>query len=339
MVKVLPVFLVLLLATSVWAEPRVVVSIKPVHSLVAAVMEGIAEPDLLLSGGESPHGHALRPSQARALAAADLVFWIGPDLETFLVRPLRSLSAGARVVSLLDTPGIELHAARAGGVWEAHHHGHGHDHGHGHHHDKDHKHPKPDHNHKRDHSHNHDHGHADKREPEPSPDAHLWLDPVNARAIVALALAELSELIPAERERLAANAARLTQRLQDLEAELEGLLAPVREVPFVVFHDAYQYLEKRYRLNAVGSITLDPERTPSAQRVREVQGLIRARGARCVFAEPQFTPRLVATVVEGSGARQGVLDPLGADLEPGSEAYFRLLRDLGENLHACLAHE
>ncbi|WP_305041363.1 zinc ABC transporter substrate-binding protein [Geoalkalibacter sp.] len=304
--KLLMVLLPLLLAVPAWSQPGVVVSIKPVHALVAGVLEGVAEPELLLSGGESPHSHALRPSQARARAEARLVFWVGPELETFLARPLRSLSGAARVVRLMDAEGVELLPARSGGVWDSHDQAHGHAHG--------------------------GHGHAEEHGADP----HLWLDPVNGRAIVAIALRESQALFPEQAELLAANAARLDARLRQLEAELAEQLAPVRAVPFVVFHDAYQYLEQRFGLNAAGSITLDPERVPGAQRVREVRELIRARDARCVFAEPQFTPRLVATVVEGSGARQGVLDPLGADLPPGPEAYFDLLSQLAANLRGCL---
>ncbi|WP_305045967.1 zinc ABC transporter substrate-binding protein [Geoalkalibacter sp.] len=300
--KLLMVLLPLLLAPCAWAQPKVVVSIKPVHALVAGVMEGVGTPELLLAGGESPHSYALRPSQARALAAAQLVFWVGPELETFLERPLRSLSGTARLVTLSQAQGLTLLPVRGGGAWAA------------------------------DHSHGHGHAHA----PTGGIDGHLWLDPGNARAIVTLAQSELERLFPEERERLAANAARLLGRLEALEAELAQTLDAVREVPYLVFHDAYQYLEQRYGLNAVGAISLNPERSPGAQRVREVQRLIRERGARCVFAEPQFTPRLVATVVEGSGARQGVLDPLGAELPAGPEAYFRLMRALAENLRTCL---
>lgn len=298
-------------SASAWAQPRVVVSIKPVHALVAGVLEGIAEPELLLSGGESPHSYALRPSQARALAAAHLVVWVGPDLETFLERPLKSLSGEARVIRLNQAQGITLLPARSGGVWDSHEHGH-------------------NHNHQKKTAHKH---HADGES-----DPHLWLSPDNARAMVSIALDALQALYPEHREKLSANAQDLLARLEALDDEVSQTLAPVREVPFVVFHDAYQYLEHAYGLNAVGSVSLDPERTPGAQRVREVQRLIRERGAHCVFAEPQFTPRLLAIVMEGSTARQGLLDPLGADLPAGPDAYFTLMRNLAGNLRACLEH-
>lgn len=306
---ILTLLFFIFVSASAWAQPRVMVSIKPVHALVAGVLGGIAEPELLLSGGESPHSYALRPSQARALAAAHLVIWVGPDLETFLERPLKSLSGQARVIRLDQAQELELLPVRSGGVWDRHEHGHNHD---------------------------HQEKTAHKHHPDGGSDPHLWLSPVNARAIVSLTLDALNALYPEHRETLRANAQDLLARLEALDDEVAQTLAPVREVPFVVFHDAYQYLEHSYGLNAVGSVSLDPERTPGAQRVREVQRLIRERGARCVFAEPQFTPRLLAIVMEGSEARQGLLDPLGAELPAGPDAYFTLMRNLAGNLRACL---
>lgn len=288
-------------------EVRVVASIKPLHSLVAGVLAGVATPELLLAGGESPHSYALRPSQARAVAGADLFFWIGPELEGFLVKPLKALSARGRVVTVMTAPGLTLYPVRRGGVWGGHDHAHGHD---------------------------HEHGQA------PGPDPHLWLDPQNARGIVRLALRELTPLFPGREAQLAANAAALEARLDALDRRLGEQLAPVSRRPFIVFHDAYQYLEARYRLNAAGALTLNPEQAPGARRLREIRQAIAGRGAVCVFAEPQFEPRLVATVVEGTNARLGVLDPEGgAELAPGAEAYFELLRRLGDSLSGCLGEK
>lgn len=288
--------------------PRVAVSIKPVHAIVTAVLDGVAVPELLLTGGESPHSYALRPSQAKLLAETDLFFWIGPELESFLVKPLRTLAGKRRLVTLLEAEGLLLLPSRSGGVWDRDDHGHGHGHDHGHKEDE--------------------HGQMDP---------HLWLDPRNAKAIARLALVELTPFFPAQREKMAANVANFETRLDALDQELNEILAPVRERPFVVFHDAYQYFEVRYRLNAVGAITLNPEQAPGARRVRQIRRTIEERQAVCVFAEPQFEPRLVATVVEGTKARQGVLDPEGSTaVAKGVEAYFVLMRKLGENLRGCL---
>ena len=167
-------------------------------------------------------------------------------------------------------------------------------------------------------------------------DAHVWLDVSNAQAMVAAIARELSEHDSANAARYQANAASLTERLTALDAELKTTLAPVKDRPFVVFHDAYHYLEDRYGLNAVGAITVSPEQRPSAQRLSEIRSRITALDAACVFSEPQFEPTLVTTVVEGTGAGKGVLDPLGAGLPDGPDLYFQLMRDMAASLVSCL---
>ncbi|WP_158047842.1 zinc ABC transporter substrate-binding protein [Skermanella pratensis] len=304
------------------AEPvGVVASVKPVHSLVAGVMQGVAEPTLLVKGAASPHSFSLRPSDARALNGADLIFWVGEDLETFLAKPIDSLAGKARVTALMEAPGITLLPTREGGAWEPHEAAdHGHEHGHGHGHDD---HAEGGHRHGEEHAHG-------------TRDAHIWLDVSNARAMVAAIARELSEHDPANAARYQANAKSLAERLTALDAELGTLLAPVKDRPFVVFHDAYHYLEDRYGLNAVGAITVSPEQRPSAQRLSEIRGRIGTLDAACVFAEPQFEPTLVATVVEGTGAGKGMLDPLGAGLPDGPDLYFQLMRDMAASLVSCL---
>ena len=280
--------------------PRVVVTIKPLHALVAGVMEGVGTPELLIRGAASPHTYSLRPSEARLLESAQIIFWIGESLETFMERPLTALGSKARVVEVMRAPGISLLPGRRGGAWNAHD---GEEHG------------------------GEDHAGGDP---------HLWLDPENARAIVHVATAVLGEADPGNRGRYATNAAKIVARIDDLDAGLLARLSPLREIPFVVFHDAYQYLERRYALRAVGSITVGPERAPGARRIREIRERIRGSGARCVFSEPQFSPAILANLVEGTGARTAALDPLGADLPPGPEVWFGLMRALGASLAGCL---
>ncbi len=277
--------------------PAVVASIKPIHSLVAGVMAGVAEPELLIAGAGSPHSYALRPSQAQALARADVVFWVGEGLEGFLARPLASLSGDAAVVALGTAPGLHQLPTREGGLWEE---ADGHDQGHG------------------------------------QVDPHLWLDPRNAEAMVGAIAVALSEADPARAATYQANAAKVDADLADLDAELAARLAPVRDRPFVVFHDGYHHLEERYGLNAIGSITVDPLRRPGAGRLSAIRAKLTALDVACVFAEPQFRPALVDTVVEGTGARTGVLDPLGADLDPGPDQYVRLMDGLADALVGCL---
>jgi zinc transport system substrate-binding protein len=283
--------------------PSVVVSIKPIHALVSGVMQGVAEPKLLVKGGGSPHNYALRPSEARNLANADLVVWIGPQLESFLEKPLETLGKKAKKLELLKVVEGPLLELREGGAWE-----------------------RDSHEHEVKH---HDHGnHEDPDEVNP----HIWLSPLLAKQIVSSTAQVLSELDPAHQQRYAENSSRLQERLDALHKELKDRLTPVNTVPYIVFHDAYHYFESTYGLNAVGSITVDAERRPGARRITEIRAKIKALKARCVFSEPQFESRLVQTVIEGTGARTGVLDPLGIELSEGENSYFILLENLADNL-------
>lgn len=283
------------------AEPQVAVSIKPLQSLVAGVMAGIGEPSLIVHGAGSPHTYAIRPSEARDLNHADVVFWIGPAYETFLVKPIAGL--GARAVAMLDAPGLQILAAREGGAWDSHQ------------------------------------AAAQQINLTAAQDAdpHVYLDPVNAQAMVRTIAATLTDIDPPHAARYQANARGVTERLQALDAEISRQLAPVRTVPFVVFHDGYQYLEHRYALAAVGSVVVTPERPPGARRLAEIRDKIKALHAACVFAEPQFDSALVRTVVDGTPARIGVLDELGANIAPGPDAYGLIMRGLARSLVSCLS--
>jgi len=292
------------------AAPQVVASIKPIHSLVAAVMEGVGSPALIVKGAASPHTYAMKPSDAKALASADVVVWIGPAFEGFLAKPLAS-AGKATVVELMDAPGLTLLDAREGGAWEAHDHGHKHDH-----------------------DHKHGHGHDDHDHDEVN--SHIWLSPPNAKRIVAVTAEALSAKDPANAGTYAANAARVSAALDALDAELKAALAPVAGRPFVVFHDAYQYFEAYYGLNGVGAITVSPDRRPSAKRLAAIRDKIKSLGAVCVFAEPQFEPTLVNTVVEGTQARTGTLDAEAADIAEGPDLYPTLMRRLASSLADCL---
>lgn len=279
--------------------PTVVASIAPVHALVAAVMQGAGTPELIVRPGASPHTYALRPSDARALDQAAAVFWIGPELETFLVKPVASLPTRARIVTVTRLPGIELLPAREGGPWEAD---------------------------------EHDHDKAGAGEV----DAHLWLDPRNARRIVAAAADALAAVDPDRAGLYRRNAATTDRRLAALDRDLEARLGPVRSVPFVVFHDAYQYLERRYGLNAVGSITVDPERKPGARRIRAIRDRLATTRARCLFAEPQFSPKLIDGVAGSAPVGRGVLDPGGSGIAPGPDGYFLFMNGIADELVRCL---
>lgn len=317
------------LARPAWSEPpEVVVSIKPLHSLVASVMGDVGAPSLLLKGAASPHSYSLRPSDAKALNRAKLVFWVGEGMETFLVEPLEALSGQARLVEIAELPEIELLDAREGGAWEVHAHDDHEDHAEAEHHAESHEHADE----AKDHEHAEHAGHD-----EHDKNLHLWLDPHNAEVIVKAAVKALGEADPANAARYQANGEATLAELEMLDGELRSDLSPVKDTPYVVFHDAYHYFEAHYGLTAVGSISVDEGRAPGAKRLREVREKIVQSGARCVFSEPQFEPALVATVIEGTPARTAVLDPLGADLAAGPAAYGEIMRGLAASLNKCLA--
>ncbi|KJS35748.1 MAG: hypothetical protein VR70_15165 [Rhodospirillaceae bacterium BRH_c57] len=305
------VTLITLPAHAAAETPAVVASIHPVESLVASVMAGVGSPDRLLPPGASPHSYALKPSEARMLSEADVVFWVGPDLETFLEHALESLTKDARIAALSTADSVVRLPARTGGTWE---HGH-----------------EDEHDHEEEHGHGHEDDHAHG-----AMDSHMWLDPRNAQAWTAAIAHHLTVVDPANAEAYARNAAATQQRIIALEDRLAARLAGVKTVPYIVFHDAYQYFEHRFGLSPAGAVTVSPEQAPGARRVAELRDLVQTTNAACVFAEPQFEPRLVQVVVEGTNAATGVLDPLGTKLPPGPDLYFTMMENLADSLVACL---
>lgn len=318
--RLIPSAAALLLANTAFAAPEVVVSIKPIHALVSAVMQGVGEPELIVQGAASPHTYSMKPSNARALQNAKVVFWVGENLEAFLEKPLQSLTGGATVVSLAEAPGVKLLPLREGGTFEPHDDG-DHDEAEAHH---DHAAEAHDH-----HEGDHEHGHFDM---------HLWLDPQNAKAMVDQIETTLAKADPQNAATYETNAKALNDRIDTLNAELAKQLEPVKAKPMVVFHDAYQYFEQRYGLSVVGSITVSPETAPGAERLSEIHGKLAALKASCVFAEPQFQPRLLEVVTAGTTAKSGTLDPEGATLKEGPDLYFELMRNLSKSVTDCLGH-
>jgi zinc transport system substrate-binding protein len=282
--------------SSSFAEANVITTIKPLHAVASAVMQGAGKPKLLLSGTSSPHTYSFTPRDAQAMQDADIVFWIGPGLETFLVKPLETLGQKAWADPLISAKGVETLGARE-------EHDHGHDHG--------------------------EEGHAEK-------DAHVWLDPRNAAALADAMAEALSKTDPANATLFKNNATTLKARLQTLESEVAAELPANKSQPIVVTHDAYQYFEKRFGLPASFTLSVNPENPPGAKALRKIRDELKQQKANCVFSEPQFDTKLVATVTEGLDVKVGEIDPLGAAIPEGPDMYFTLLKDIAKNWKSCL---
>ncbi|MBX9926631.1 MAG: zinc ABC transporter substrate-binding protein [Hyphomicrobiaceae bacterium] len=289
------------------AELTVVVSSKPVHSLTAAVMEGIGQPRLIVDGNASPHTFTLKPSAAKAISTADVFVRISESIEPFTGKIIKTLPKSVTVMTLAETPGLELLQRRKGGSFE----GDGH----------------------KGHDHDHDHDHNDKG----GTDGHVWLDPVNARKMLSAITAELSRKAPQHRERFEANAKATEAKIAAVADEIAARMKPLAGRPFVLFHDATQYFERRFGLAAAGSITVSPDVQPSAKRLNAVRSKIKSTAATCVFREPGYQEKLVAAVTEGTDAKAGLLDPEAINLEPGPGLYVELLKQLAAGFSECLA--
>ncbi|POF29405.1 zinc ABC transporter substrate-binding protein [Roseibium marinum] len=326
-------------ATSASADaPAVVTTIKPLHSIASAVMAGVGTPHILIDGAASPHGFALKPSQAFLLQGADVVFWVGPELAPSLAKPISSMAEKAQVVELMDAEGIEHLKVREGANFDAHDHGHED----GHEDDEDHHESHEDHDDNEDHE-----GHADHEEGHEEHhaghgeayDPHIWLNPENGVAIAAVMAETLAGLDPQNAATYRENAAIFTARMETLDGKIATQLAPLSGRKFVVFHDAYHHFEHHFDIEASGAITLSPDALSSADRIAEVRDEIRDLGVTCVFQEPQFDAKLVDVVLEGSTARKATLDPLGTSLTNGPDLYPKLLEDLSDSLADCLKGE
>lgn len=281
------------------APPKVVVSITPFYALVAAVMQGVGTPTLLVKPGVSPHDYVLRPSEMKRLHTADVIFWAGPELETFLIKPLHNLPATQphTIVAFATAPKLLLLPVRQTEHFDPHHH---------------------------------------CGDTHATIDMHFWLDPQNALVLTDVILQALTAVDPAHAAIYGQNAKRLKTQLQALDQKISEKLKSVSGVPYIVFHDAYQYMEHRYGLKGVGAICLHPEVPPSAKRLKHIRDIIQKTHARCVFTEPQFQPKLVDSLSQDLTIKTGELDPIGQATDSHPEGYSQLLERLADSLEQCL---
>ena len=303
-----------LVLTPLKAEISVVTSIKPLHSLTSYIMEGVGEPELIIDGVASPHNFQIKPSHAKMLQNADLVIWIGEDLESFLPTALKSIPKDAVVFELLDQSGLKKLKFREKNIFEGHD-----DHGHDEHAKKEDDHDNHGHD-------DHGHGHG-------SFDPHIWLDPANAKVIVKKITNQLSKIDKDNASTYKANSKKVIKDLDGLIKEVKNEIN--KDASFVVFHDAYQYFEKRFGLSVIGALTVNPDVMPGAEQLSEIREVIEHEKAKCIFSEPQFNPNIINSIASDTGVKTGVLDPLGANIDKGKNMYFDLIKDMSNSLKDC----
>ncbi|MCY1427247.1 High-affinity zinc uptake system protein ZnuA [compost metagenome] len=294
-------FACLLAVGSAQAEVRLLTSIKPLQLIAAAVQDGVGNPQVLLPPGASPHHYALRPSDVRRVGEVDLLYWIGPDMESFLPRVLQGRSKAT--VAVQDLPG--LHLRRFGED------SHSHDEDEG----------------ESDHDHDHRPGNLD---------AHLWLAPVNARVIAKRMAADLVAADPANAGRYQSNLEAFETRLDAMDAKVKARVASIAGKPYFVFHEAFDYFEEAYGLKHTGVFSVAAEVQPGAQHVAAMRKRLQEVGKTCVFSEPPMRPRLAETLTAGLPVRLAELDALGSNVAVAAQGYEQLLENLGDGLAGCL---
>jgi len=313
------------------AEIKVVASIKPIHSLASYLMDGIAKPDLIVDGYVSPHGFAMKPSHAKMLQNADLVFWVGEDLESFLEKPLSSIAKKAEKIELMETKGLQVLKFRERNIFDEHDHDHGHD-DHGKKEDDHDDHDHDDHGKKEEHDDHDDHdeheGHAHGEF-----DPHIWLDPINAKAMLNEMAEHLIENDPKNEAKYKSNLANALKEIDKLTIDVMTDLSS--SVSSIVFHDAYQYFEERFNVKVLGAFTVNTDVMPGAEQLAEIREIIEHDKVACVFSEPQFNPDIINAVAKDMKIKTGVLDPLGATLDPGKDLYFNLIRNMSASFKGC----
>ncbi|WP_435117886.1 zinc ABC transporter substrate-binding protein [Candidatus Pelagibacter bacterium nBUS_49] len=323
------------------AEIKVVTSIKPIHSLASYLMDGIGKPELIVDGYASPHGFSMKPSHAKMLQNADLIFWVGEGMENFLEKPLSSIAKKAEKIELIEIKGLNVLKFRERNIFDEHDHGHD-DHGkkeddhddHGH---DDHGKKEDDHD---------DHGHDDHGKKEDDHDdhgheghghgefdAHIWLDPINSKAILNEMAEHLIENDPKNGFKYKNNLDKALKEIDKLTIEVMTDLS--NSVSSIVFHDAYQYFEKRFNVNVLGAFTVNADVMPGAEQLAEIREIIEHDKVACVFSEPQFNPDIIDAVAKDMNIKTGVLDPLGATLDSGKDLYFKLIRNMSASFKSC----
>jgi len=323
---IIVLFSIFSLVSSANAEVKVVTSIKPIHSLASYVMDGVGKPDVIVDGYNSPHGFSLKPSHAKMLENADLVIWVGEDLEAFLEKPLDTIAKKAKNIEVMDLKGIKKLKFREKNIFEGHDdHGHDEHKEHGHDEHKD-EHKEHGHDEHKEHDGHEGHAHGEH-------DPHVWLDPMNAKVIVKEITKQLVQLDSKNSATYKANSKKALADIDKLTKNIKKDLS--KDLRFVVFHDAYQYFEKRFGIQVLGALTVNTDVMPGAEQLSEIREVIEHEKVNCIFSEPQFNPSIIKSIAKDTKVKTGILDPLGAKLDKGKNLYFDLLNNMASSFKGC----
>lgn len=345
MLKLLTIFsFIFFLSFKLFASETtgIITTIQPITSLVSAVIGNTGKTISLIPTEISPHEYKLKPSDIKKLQNGNIIFYVSDHLETSITKVFENLPKNIKSINLMEDAGIKHLAIRDNEAWERHDHHHGHEDHNNHAHDKhakkhdDHDHDKHEKKHD-DHDHDkHAKKHDDHDDHEKEDDVHIWLSPDNAVKIIKKINKELSLFFPENAKTYDQNANQMIKKINQLKIELKNELSGIKDKPYIVFHDAYQYFETSFDLNAVGSIALDGDIASSPKQISFIKDKIVKFKASCVFQEPQFDSKLVKIVAEGTNAQIGTLDPLGLNIKSGENFYLQLLKNMAKSLKDCL---
>lgn len=292
----------LAVSVSVHAQVKILTTIKPLQLIAVAITDGVGTSEVLLPVGASHHEYTLKPSDVNKLQQADVIFWVGPTLETFLTKPLSDPQYANKSLALIDSKGLHLRQYE------------------GHHHDED----------ELDESeHVDEHGLMT--------DPHIWLLATNAGAIAKAMMEKLSAIDPANKTRYQQNYDQFMAALDKADKQAATTLTPVKAAGYIVLHDGYGYFEEHYGLNHQGELTLSPERAPGAKHLSEIEQLIKKGNVECVFGEPQFQPRYLDSLIEQLGVKRGTVDYLASDIAVDKSGYPHFLENLANQFYSCLS--
>jgi len=298
-----------LLGAAAVSNADVLTTVKPLGFIANAITDGVTETKVLLPTSASPHDYSLKPSDVEQLQSAQLVVWIGEEMESFLEKSIDKLPK-EKVLTLEDVPAIKELVEHSGEEKE----------------------DKHDHKHEHKHSHNHAHDGHDHDE-----DWHIWLSPKAGEQIAEQIAERLSQQLPEQKAKIAENLANFKATLATKNSEIAKQLEPVKSKGYYTFHDAYGYFEDAYGLKSLGSFTINPTVAPGAKTLNAIKKSIAQKQAQCLFAEPQFTPKVIESLSKGTSAKVGQLDPLGAKIELSREAYPQFLQSLADQFSDCLS--